>query len=382
MYPGRILYLNHDNPNPSGGVQIIYDHVRQLVRNGYRAVVVHQQAEFKPVWFQGDVPVLYLDHQFQLQPDDLVIIPEDHAAYLELFRLAPVRKIVFCQSYLFVFDGLGSHASWRAAGITAIMTCSHFVTDFLHTQLHYQNIQTVHNAINPVFSPAQHKKNQITYMPRKRPHEAQFIKNLCNGSSDDFKAYIQPLKPDYFLSRLNLGFDLAGFDALLRTVSTKQYERFILLHDDHWFADEAWLDTLLNLSAGHPEIDIFGNLLDCSEDKLVEHFEIVSRVLGYGHYLEPMSPVFAQGVAGLFTRRAIEIWQQADGVPHINNNLKNVAEICERLASFMLYAAGCSFMQIPPGFQQFLRHRHYDSAILEAPRTIYGATLGVSEVHP
>ena len=194
---------------------------------------------------------------------------------------------------------------------------------------------------------------------------------VCNGSSDDFKAYIQPLKPDFFLNRLNLGFDLAGFDALLRTIPAKQYDHFILLHDDHWFADEAWFDTLLNLSTEHPDIDIFGNLLDCSEDKLVEHFEIVSRILGYGQYLEPMPPVFAQGVAGLFTRRAIKNWQQADGIPHIHNNLKNVAEICERLASFILYTAGCSFMQIPPGFQRYLRHGNHISHCLEAPHTIY-----------
>lgn len=195
---------------------------------------------------------------------------------------------------------------------------------------------------------------------------------VCNGSSDTFSGYLQSLKPDFFLKRQNLGFDLAGFDALLRAVPVQHYERFILLHDDHWFADEDWFETLSKLADAHPEIDVFGNLLDCSEDKLVEHFEIVSRILGYGRYLEPMSPVFTQGVAGLFTRRAIDTWRQSDGIPHIHNNLKNVAEICERLASFILYDAGCSFMQIPPGFQRYLRHRDRISQILEAPHTIYG----------
>lgn len=195
---------------------------------------------------------------------------------------------------------------------------------------------------------------------------------VCNGSSRDALTYMQGCKPEYLLTRPNLGFDLAGFDFLLRAVPIQQYDRFILLHDDHWFADDDWFASLACLADRHPDIDIFGNLLDCSEDKLVEHFEIVSRILGYGRYLEPMAPVFVQGVAGLFTRRAISIWQEVDGIPHIHNNLKNVAEICERLASFILYDAGYSFMQIPPGFQRYLRHRDQISEVLAAPYPVYG----------
>jgi len=201
---------------------------------------------------------------------------------------------------------------------------------------------------------------------------------VCNGVTEDASTYIKTFKPDYFLSRPNLGFDLAGFDALLRHVPSERYERFILLHDDHWFEDEDWLETLLQLADKNPDIDVFGNLLDCSTDKLVEHFEIVGRILGYGRYLEPMPPVFTQGVAGLFSRRAIEVWRQADGIPHIHNNLKNVAEICERLASFMLYANGCSFMQIPPGFQRYLRHGSHISHCLEAPQIFYRSPSGIN----
>lgn len=196
---------------------------------------------------------------------------------------------------------------------------------------------------------------------------------VCNGASDPSMAYLQTFKPDYFINRPNYGFDLAGFDALLRQVPTDQYDRFILLHDDHWFEDEDWFETLSHLADNNPDVDVFGNLLDCSTDKLVEHFEIVSRILGYGRYLEPMPPVFTQGVAGVFSRRAVEIWRQTDGIPHIHNNLKNVAEICERLASFILYANGCNFMQIPPGFQRYLRHGSHISHCLEAPYKVYTA---------
>lgn len=198
---------------------------------------------------------------------------------------------------------------------------------------------------------------------------------VCNGSPDRFAGYLQSFQPDYFLTRLNRGYDLAGFDALLRLIPVEQYANVILLHDDHWFSDEHWFDTLMQLAADNPEIAVFGNLLDCSEDKLVEHFEIVSRILGYGRYMDNMAPVFAQGVAGLFRQTAVKVWQAEDGLPHIHNNLKNMAEICERLASFMLYDAGCGFMQLPPGFQQYLRHRDVISRCLEAPFSRYGKNL-------
>ncbi len=202
----------------------------------------------------------------------------------------------------------------------------------------------------------------------------------CNGVIDAFSGYMAGLKPDYLVQRRNLGFDLAAFDTLLKQIPVERYDSFILLHDDHWFDDELWFDKLSTLAANHPDVDIFGNLLDCSHDKLVEHFEIVSRILGYGRYMDDPAPVFAQGVAGLFTRRAVDHWLEHDGIPHIHNNLKNVAEICERLASFILYEAGCSFMQIPPGFQRYLRHGEHRSYALEAPRTRYGKNvLGCGE---
>jgi len=193
---------------------------------------------------------------------------------------------------------------------------------------------------------------------------------VCNGSSDGLHSYIKSLQPDYYLERANLGFDLAAFDALLKLLPQGRYRDFLLLHDDHWFEDDTWFDSLLQLADAQPDIAVFGNLIDCSEDKLVQHFEIISRVLGYGRYLDEPSPVFTQGVAGLYRSSAIDIWLRHDGIPHIHNNLKNLAEVCERLASFMLYHEGCSFMQIPPGYEAFLRHRDHLSSI-GAPHSTY-----------
>ena len=187
MHTGRILYMNHDNPNPSGGVQVIYNHVRHLVHNGFEAYVVHLRSGFSPAWFDAPVPTLYLDQQFSLRPDDLVIIPEDHAGFIELFSTTAVRKVIFCQNHFYLYEGLKQHNTLHAAGISGVMACSDIVADFIRTQMEMPYVQTVHNIVSGKFAPAPYKKRQIAYMPRKRPLEANFIKNLC----------IRLLEPEY-----------------------------------------------------------------------------------------------------------------------------------------------------------------------------------------
>lgn len=179
MLSGRILYLNHDNPAPSGGVQVIYDHVQHLVRNGYQAHVVHHRTGFKPPCFTEQVPILYLDQQFQLYPDDLIIIPEDHAGFLELFRTVSVRKIMFCQNHFYLYEGLKQHNTLSSFGISGVMACSDTVSDFIRCHLKTPQVLTVHNAVAERFQASSFKKLQVAYMPRKRPLEANFIKNLC-----------------------------------------------------------------------------------------------------------------------------------------------------------------------------------------------------------
>lgn len=175
----RILYLNHDNPAPSGGVRVIYDHVNLLVRNGYNAFVVHCRGGFRPDWFEADVPILYCDAGFTLLPDDLLILPEDHAGFLDLFRNAPVRKVLFCQNHFYIYEGLKQHDTMQSLGISGGMACSDMVADFMQAHLKVPHVQTVHNAVAANYANAPRKKLQVACMPRKRPLEANFIRNAC-----------------------------------------------------------------------------------------------------------------------------------------------------------------------------------------------------------
>lgn len=183
---GRILFICYDALRPSGGVKVIYAHVSHLVKNGYPAFVVHQHLGFKPPWLSQEVRALYMEKTFQMHPNDIVVIPEDHRAALQAFQNIPVRKFVFCQNHFYIFKGLEGHTSWEDYGISGIFCCSEIIGDFISSLFKYDEVPVIHNAVDPdIFMPRE-KRLQIAYMPRKRPFEVEFMKNVFqrfNGQS-------------------------------------------------------------------------------------------------------------------------------------------------------------------------------------------------------
>ena len=182
---GRILYISHDSVTPSGGTKVIYSHVLQLVTTGYPAFVVHNRADFALPWMNTTVPTLHIEKGFEVRPDDILVIPEDYTAALEAFKKVSVRKYVFCQSYIYVFEPLQNNRTWNDFGIAGVFCSSEAVRDFIRVAFGYRNVPVIHNGIPlNVFRP-ERKKLQIAYMPRKRSAEVVFIRNLferlCNS---------------------------------------------------------------------------------------------------------------------------------------------------------------------------------------------------------
>ena len=184
---GRILYVSHDSLVPSGGVKVIYSHVWHLVRNGYPAFVVHNKADFRLPWLKCEVPRLYFEKDLRIFPNDKVVIPEDHNTALEAFRKVALKKYVFCQNHFYIFKGMQDHRSWAYFGISGVFCCSEIIGEFVRSVFGYGEVPVIHNAISlDVFRPGK-KKLQIAYMPRKRPFEIDFIRNLFNRMYGQFK---------------------------------------------------------------------------------------------------------------------------------------------------------------------------------------------------
>ncbi len=183
----RILYITHDSHAPSGGVKTIYSHVSHLVKNGYPAFVVHNQAGFKPPWLECNVPILYsADKDFQLSPKDIIVIPEDYREALEALREINIKKYIFCQNHFYIFKGLQKDSTWADLGID-VFCSSEIIRKFLKSVFDYDGVPVIHCAIHPELFKPRKKILQIAYMPRKRSAELDFIRNLFNRLYKQYK---------------------------------------------------------------------------------------------------------------------------------------------------------------------------------------------------
>ena len=177
MNGGRILYLVHDNPSPSGGIKNIYDHVLHLAKAGYPAFVVHASEGFRASWFQRDIPVLYTGRGFQVTPQDALVIPEDFTAALIQVKGAPAKKFIFCQNHFYIFAGLPKGETWRSLNIDGVIASSNQIRSFVQWALGYADVPVIPYAIRPELFCPEVKRLQIAVMPRKRAFEVQFIRD-------------------------------------------------------------------------------------------------------------------------------------------------------------------------------------------------------------
>ncbi len=184
----RILYITHDSHTPSGGVKTIYSHVSNLAKNGYPAFVVHNQTGFKLPWLESeDVPILYsADKDFQLSQKDIIVIPEDYTAALEALRNLNIKKYVFCQNHFYIFKGLQNYSTWADLGLD-VFCSSEIIRKFIKSVFNYDGVPVIHCAIHSELFKPRKKTLQIAYMPRKRPAELDFIRNLFNRLYKQYK---------------------------------------------------------------------------------------------------------------------------------------------------------------------------------------------------
>jgi glycosyltransferase involved in cell wall biosynthesis len=131
----RVLYYVSDTNIPSWGVGMIYTHVRILCANGIDAAVLHTQPGFRPTWMSFDAPRLYIgDGSLRVGPDDLLVVPEVHAAEENVLNIAR-RRIVFIQASSYIAPCLGSAKNYSQLGYMGAIAIMPHVRDIV--ERHY-----------------------------------------------------------------------------------------------------------------------------------------------------------------------------------------------------------------------------------------------------
>jgi hypothetical protein len=217
----KIFYLCPDMKEASGGINVIYEHVIELNKNGHNAYVVHLQQSFGKIdkKFGKDIKYLkfyYLDKMFKLEegvpkekiynfmPDDIIVIPEGFMNFFQLFKQFEVKskKVLFAQGWSYIIPSMMTAfkqvVPFAALEIDKVMTVSDKVTQFIkdlntNQPLDEKTIVKVPNYIDPKLfntdfgteeieevietedgdldikttSKPKEKKNKIAFMPRK-----------------------------------------------------------------------------------------------------------------------------------------------------------------------------------------------------------------------
>ena len=173
---------------------------------------------------------------------------------------------------------------------------------------------------------------------------------VLNGYNSEAIDFYKNFSPQYFFLRPNLGFDSAAIAYLINLLP--EYEHYIIMHDDHWFSDDKWLEIIFDLVAKNPEVDIWGNIL--IQEAMARYKEYCIK-LNLPHLINNDSDKFLHGMSGIFNKRAINSLKDFE-IPYIMSGEKEDAFLGERLFSNIINYLNLSIQQFPEGIFNFFLH--------------------------
>jgi hypothetical protein len=160
--------------NPTAGVANLYEHVKILRELGFNAQILHDKNDYK---LKGDgdgmgiadwlgeeyasLPHISIESQtLQVGPQDFVIIPEAFASIMKQTVKFPCKRLVFLQSYEYIFEMLEIGESWGNFGINDVITTNENLKKYVESL--FRNVVT---EVIPVGIPQYFKENEKPKIP-------------------------------------------------------------------------------------------------------------------------------------------------------------------------------------------------------------------------
>lgn len=182
----RIVYLSWPSREMTGGIKMVFHHVEALGDAGFHACVATADGA-GPHWFESDAPVTRFDDLARGR--DVLVFPENHVALLRQFADWPNRKAVFCQNQFMVHRGLDGVRDYTDYGVQALICPGQQVAAFCRRRSAVRDLFVVPYPIDTtLFHPRDPKRMQIAFMPRKRPQEAAFIRDLFRAENPGWRS--------------------------------------------------------------------------------------------------------------------------------------------------------------------------------------------------
>lgn len=162
---------------PSGGILCIYRHVEMLSRAGIDACVLHGTPGHRAGWFAHQAPIRWRGAGAGPAPGDVLVLPEIATDRMRETAGAPYRRIVFAQSWMYVFGSLPPGEDWRSWGIGRALAVSRYVQRFLAQSMGLPS-DVVHPPVDTALFRPGAKRLQIACMPRKNRRDLRQIEGI------------------------------------------------------------------------------------------------------------------------------------------------------------------------------------------------------------
>ena len=153
--------------NPIASMANIYEHARILRDLGYDAQMLHEKSDYTPVDASlgeaySSIPHVSIDkQQLKVNTQDFIVIPEIFANVMEQTAKLPSKRIIFAQSYDYIFEMLMPGKNWADYGIRDVITTTQKQKEYVESL--FSN--TVKAEVIPVSIPEYFKPSELPKKP-------------------------------------------------------------------------------------------------------------------------------------------------------------------------------------------------------------------------
>jgi hypothetical protein len=152
--------------NPTAGVATIYEHAKKLRDLGYNAQILHDKNDYKlredeegmgiAEWLGEEyatLPHISIEsQQLQVGPQDFVIIPEAFASVMKQTKDFPCKRVIFLQSYEYIFEMLEIGEGWEQFNIRDVITTNKNLSDYAKSLFRGVNVDEIPIGIPDYFT--------------------------------------------------------------------------------------------------------------------------------------------------------------------------------------------------------------------------------------
>lgn len=181
-YP-TLYFHAPDIPKPCGGIRTRYRHVDILNKHGLSAVILHTQPGFRCTWFENKTPVTSFSELKQVNPHDIIVLPEIYGPKAHKIADGLLKKVIFNQGIFNTFSGHSLEKDdlttpYASDEVIAIVVNSAHAVDYMQYAFPGKPVYRIHLAIDTeVYKPLP-KKKQIAFITKKNMQDILQVINI------------------------------------------------------------------------------------------------------------------------------------------------------------------------------------------------------------